>query len=633
MTPHPQTVSHAYRSRRRWLLVGTALAVGTVMLVAAHGLIRSYVIGQAERRVRDVMLECRALHEYVQRDMHPALQRLKAEGRVPEDFYSPELLSSSYIARRLHHHFNEERRQTGLPEVRYRLAAVDPRNPVNEATAFEAGLIEQFNQDHDQECFRDIIEVDGRKHLYYATPFLAVQPRCLRCHGAPEAVPAQLGQRYRSGGYHRRVGEVVAMESISSPLEAEFATSNTVFVVLLAVSATIAILLLVNTRLHSLVRRHTAALRASEERFRGLTENASDLIAILTGEGALSYISPSSGQVLGYPPEELAGRRLNDLTHPEDASLLGEHLDAAAHRPGAVLSPPVFRLRHRDGHWVFMEGVVTALLDTPGIEGVVFSGRDISERRRVEQELNRYQEHLEHLVETRTAELETAQEELLRSERLAVLGQLTATVSHELRNPLGTIRSSFFAIEEQVRGKGLGVERALERVERNIRRCDGIIAELLDYARVTPLRRQATNLDHWVERLLAEQALPAGVELVLRLNGGAEVAIDRERMQRCVTNVVTNAVQAMQEGGPEGRLTVETARQSGRLEVQFRDTGPGIPPDHLDRLFEPLYSTKSFGVGLGLPIVRQIMEQHNGGVEIQSEPGQGTVVTLWLPLG
>ena len=258
---------------------------------------------------------------------------------------------------------------------------------------------------------------------------------------------------------------------------------------------------------------------------------------------------------------------------------------------------------------------------------------DITKRKQGEEELTRHREHLEELVKERTAELEAAHEELLRKERLATLGQLTATVSHELRNPLGTIRASFFAINDRIHDQGLRLDDVLERAERNIARCDTIIEELLDYARTKKPQLSPTRVDEWVAQVLDEQTIPPGITLVRTLSSGTEAAIDREHLRRCLINLVTNACQAMQEcEGVGGRLTVETCTTGDRLKVHVIDSGPGIPPDSLERIFEPLYSTKGFGVGLGLPIAKQIIEMHGGGIEIESKPGEGTRATLWLPL-
>jgi signal transduction histidine kinase len=258
-----------------------------------------------------------------------------------------------------------------------------------------------------------------------------------------------------------------------------------------------------------------------------------------------------------------------------------------------------------------------------------------------EDELQKHRDHLEELVEERTRELQTAHEELIHRERLAALGQLTAVVSHELRNPLGTIRSSLFTVRERVRGKGFGVEPALDRAERNIARSDRIIEDLLDYTRARELDRQFTVIDEWLDELLDDQTETSGVPIARDLAAGVKIQVDRERLRRCVINVINNAKEALtdKEGfhevgqlGAGEPLIAQTRVNGDRLEIRVIDAGPGIPQDELGRIFEPLYSTKTFGAGLGLPIVKQIMEQHGGGIEIKNEPDGGVAATLWLPM-
>ncbi len=233
--------------------------------------------------------------------------------------------------------------------------------------------------------------------------------------------------------------------------------------------------------------------------------------------------------------------------------------------------------------------------------------------------------------------LQEAQEDLVRKERLAAVGQLTATVSHELRNPLGAMRSATEAIAKLSSGDDAQLTRAIRLLERGQARCDRIIAELLDFVRVRELSLSLTGMDAWLSTLLDDYEMPPGVTLERRLACDCDALIDRDRLERSVENVISNACDAMTGNGgdeePADRhvLTVATRIRGGRLEIAICDTGPGIPPEQDDKIFEPLFSTKSFGVGLGLPIVRQIMEQHEGGIEIDSEPGRGTDVILWLP--
>ncbi|MDH3593549.1 MAG: ATP-binding protein [Rhodospirillales bacterium] len=230
-------------------------------------------------------------------------------------------------------------------------------------------------------------------------------------------------------------------------------------------------------------------------------------------------------------------------------------------------------------------------------------------------------------------------DELLETEGLAVLGKITATVSHELRNPLGAMRNSVFAVAESTRGKGLDVERALERVDRNIQRCDGIIRDLLDFAAQRELDTAAIAIDDWIAKRLDEQDAPEGIAIFRTLDApGAEALVDTEQIKCVIDKLVDNACQAITEAEASGdedvakAVRIETRLAGGRLEISVSDEGPGIPPEVLPKIFEPLFSTRGFGVGVGLPTAKRIMELHGGGIEITSEPGQGTRVLLWLPL-
>jgi signal transduction histidine kinase len=235
-------------------------------------------------------------------------------------------------------------------------------------------------------------------------------------------------------------------------------------------------------------------------------------------------------------------------------------------------------------------------------------------------------------------DLKAAQTELLHQERLATLGQLTATVSHEIRNPLATIGTSTFAIARKTRHKGLGVESALDRIERNITRCNNIIAELLDYTRMPDLNLEPVLFDDWLNQVLDEQTLPEGITLSRKLVAGVEISLEPERFRRVIINLFDNACQAMLEYSASKNdnqplvLSIQSERVNQQLKISISDTGPGISPEVMSHIFEPLYSTKGFGVGLGLPIVKEIMKLHEGEIEITSEVGQGTQVILWLPL-
>jgi len=373
--------------------------------------------------------------------------------------------------------------------------------------------------------------------------------------------------------------------------------------------------------------------------FRRFAEAAGYGFGMADLEGKMLYANPALRRLLGEDhPEATVGNDFNTYFPPEVAEDMKARTIPALLERGHWMGE--VDILSKDGRRtptvqnVFL--VYSEVGAPPRLAGLVI---DITERKRAEEELARHRNHLEELVRARTAELEAAQKELVRQERLATLGRLVAVVSHELRNPLGTIRGSLDVIGQRLRGQDFAATRALRRAERNIVRCDGIIEELLTYTRLQGLDRVVTFMDEWLAEILDELQLPPGIAAVRRLDSSTKVSIDRERYRRCLLNVITNACQAMEEeeehhGRPPVRqLTIESRTNDGRLEVIVLDTGPGMPAERLERVFEPLFSTKSFGVGLGLSIVKQIMDQHGGRVDIASQLGEGTMVTLSFPIG
>jgi nitrogen fixation/metabolism regulation signal transduction histidine kinase len=226
--------------------------------------------------------------------------------------------------------------------------------------------------------------------------------------------------------------------------------------------------------------------------------------------------------------------------------------------------------------------------------------------------------------------------ELLSKERLSALGQLTATVAHELRNPLSAIRTTLPVIQEAAAAAGVRLDRPMARIERSIARCNQLVTGLLDYTRPAVLSIKPTCIDAWLEAMLDEQTVPPQVLLQRELSAaGCVVNLDPERFRRVIINLLDNAMQAIEQspacGGGQQKVCVET-RVSDQLEITVSDTGPGIAPEILPRIFEPLFSTKSFGTGLGLPTVKQLVEQHRGTISIDSNPGQGTAVRITMPI-
>ena len=267
-------------------------------------------------------------------------------------------------------------------------------------------------------------------------------------------------------------------------------------------------------------------------------------------------------------------------------------------------------------------------------ELLVATGSHIEEREKAEQALARHLERLEYLVAERTQALEAAKENELRNEKLAAVGQVTATVSHELRNPLGTIQSSLYTIKREL-GENVSekAQRGLERVERNIARCVNIIEHLLDYSRKIQLHKEVVDVNSWLKETIAEFEIPEGIKIEFKTDVSVELALDKERLRQVLQNVLQNSWQGIlgtQIG--KGVISISARRQDNRYEICIADNGPGIKTELLEKVFEPLFSTKNFGIGLGLPLVKQILRQHGGEVEIESSQASGTLVRLMLPI-
>jgi signal transduction histidine kinase len=272
---------------------------------------------------------------------------------------------------------------------------------------------------------------------------------------------------------------------------------------------------------------------------------------------------------------------------------------------------------------IFGLGIAAALVDrrfTAHLE------RELIERRKVEAELRDVNKNLH-----------AAMDKLSTTERLATIGQIAATVGHELRNPLASIRNSMELVRTQTASKQLGLERALDRIDRNTERCASIIADLLNFARKKELEREPTAIAPWLAEMLDEHTLPSQVRLERDLQAAEEIPVDRQKLRQIVVNLVDNAAQAMMDPqwhraeGQERRIVVraETADQGVRLSII--DNGPGMAPEVLSRIFEPLFTTKTSGIGLGMPIVQQLVEMHGGTIAIDSTVGKGTTIRVWLP--
>jgi len=365
-----------------------------------------------------------------------------------------------------------------------------------------------------------------------------------------------------------------------------------------------------------------AALKKSEATGHALLESASEGIVLVDASGRITLVNAAAERMFGYDRAELLGQMLEILlpdpvrrVHAEHRAQyfgeprvrpMGSGLDLAGRRKDGTEFPVEISLSHIDA----AEGMTAMALIT-----------DITERKRVQ------------------AELQRQRETLYRAEKLAALGTLSAGIAHEMNNPLGIITSRIevMLLDAEEQNLPPQVLEDLQVLHRATQRVARIAANLRSFARQAPREHTRVDLNTVVAETLLLVKKPLEVDGILLVTSldpslGAIVG-DAGTLQQVLLNLVTNAREAM--GGRGGEIRIETgiaSERPGWVRVVVRDTGPGISPEELSKVFDPFYTTKKTGTGLGLSVSYGIIQDHHGTVDVQSVPGKGTTFVLAFPV-
>jgi len=286
------------------------------------------------------------------------------------------------------------------------------------------------------------------------------------------------------------------------------------------------------------------------------------------------------------------------------------------------------------------------------MEKSLMYAENFAERQEAEEELRSLNRELEHKVEERTRQLLDAQEELVRKEKLSILGQLSGSVGHELRNPLGVMSNAVYFLKLVHSDADETTKEYLDIIKQEIDNSLRIITDLLDFARTKTPQTKAITARELTDESLGRCAIPENIELQIEIPDNLPLLrVDTPQMGQVLQNLIMNAVQAMPDGGalrigarfagaglaPAPSVPAQAGYPQGAplqdfIAISVADTGAGIMPENMKKLFQPLFTTKAKGIGLGLVVCKNLVEANNGRIEVASEPGKGTSFTVLLPI-
>jgi PAS domain S-box-containing protein len=345
-------------------------------------------------------------------------------------------------------------------------------------------------------------------------------------------------------------------------------------------------------------------------------------------DGRILDTNESYCAMIGYSRAELLEMQVEEIEAVDSPEEIKKRIEQIKQTGSAR-----FETRHKrkDGKIIDIEANVNILFqDQPKICCFM---RDITDRKQVEDQIRQLNASLEERVAERTRQLSEAQEQLVRNEKLATLGQLAGGVGHELRNPLGVINSAVYYLKLVQPDADENIKKYHGIIEQEVNTASRIINDLLDFGRIVSPDRQLVSIPDLLQHMLTRFPVPPAVHLQLALPASLpKVFVDPIQLEQVLGNLTTNACQAMRECKDGGSLVISASRKKDQVAISVKDTGTGITPAALQRMFEPLFTTKLRGIGLGLAVSKKLTEANGGSITVRSQPGEGATFTVTLPV-
>lgn len=357
-------------------------------------------------------------------------------------------------------------------------------------------------------------------------------------------------------------------------------------------------------------------------------DNVADPIFVKDTKFRYVFVNRAFAEMLGRSAEEVIGGTDFDFTAKEEADFFRKK-DTEMFLTGVEVVVDQEPFTDRDGvvHTLATRKVPlrAATGEVTHLVGII---HDITRLKGAEDALRRSNENLERRVLERSLELATAQEDLIRKERLAVLGKLAGGVAHQIRNPLASIKTAAHVLRK-LRGSDAYVDQSIDIIDEEIRRADQIITGLIDYARVRSPSVRPTSVGYVIDQALGGQMVPPAIKVQIDLPELPLALVDPDHVQGALFNIFRNAIEAMTD---TGTLSIVARHEGKEIVIQISDTGPGVPPAIRKRLFDPLITSKPRGLGLGLVTARTLIEAQDGSVACVSGDGESARFEVRLPV-
>ena len=358
-----------------------------------------------------------------------------------------------------------------------------------------------------------------------------------------------------------------------------------------------------------------------------LLDYSPDFQIILDGEGKIIRVNQAFEKMIGKKKGKLIGSFIYEFIPEEIIKKLRgqnikkkrvENIEINVSRPG------------REPLLCDFSGVVFTSKEGETI--IYLSGRDMTERRKLQQNLMELNGSLEKKVIKKTKELRKVQFQLMQSEKLSIIGELVTSVAHEVRNPLATISLIVQHLENKS-ADNYQIEK-LKAIQRNINRIDKIVFGLLNFSHPSRFNFDYYNVNEILERLepILNHFLPDNIKIIKRYDSKLPQGwFDSACLEQVFLNLISNAIQAMKKGGELYITTSFDTVQKGII-IKFKDTGVGISGGNIKKIFTPFFTTFKEGTGLGLSICRNIIKDHKGTISVESKSGKGAIFNIYFPL-